>query len=97
MQLLETQHLAFTNTADSSYTFGVGLADPSMGVQKIILRTAADCYVDFDTPATSNTGFLLKATDTQPFEFNFSGGSVKTVHAIGVSSGGTLYIIGIRN
>ena len=97
MQLLETQHLTFTNTANSYYTFGVGLADPAVGVQKIVLRTSADCYVDFDTAATSASGFLLKATDGQPFEFNFSGGSIKTVHAIGVSDGGTLYIIGIRN
>jgi len=96
-QLQETQHLSFTNTADSYATFGLDLQARGSGVQKVVLRTSADCYVDFDKGATSAYGFLLKASDGQPFEFNFQGGSIMTVHAIGVSGSGTLYILGIRN
>lgn len=95
-QLQETSQLSFTNTASSNQTFGLDLQSTGSGVQKVVLRTSADCYVDFDRPATSYSSFLLKSTD-DPFEFNFSGGSIMKVHAIGASGSGTLYILGIRN
>lgn len=95
-QLQETQHLSFANTADSYATFGLDIQSAGSGVQSVMIRTTADCYVDFDKEATSDYSFLVKSTDT-PVTFEFPGGSIMKVHAKGVSGSGTLYILGIRN
>ena len=65
-----------------------------------MLRTSADCYVDFDKATVasgSNGSFKMLAADTSLTAFDFSGGSVLTVHAKGVSGSGVLYLVGIRN
>jgi hypothetical protein len=97
-ELVETAQLAFTNTADSYATFGLELSSTGKGhgVQKVVLRSTADCYVNFDEVANSTEAFKLFAADNQSTEFDFSGGSVMKIHAIGASGSGTLYIVGIR-
>lgn len=92
--LQETQQLSFS-AAEKYATFGVGLDSDGVGVQSVTLRTTADCYIDFDKGASAGTSFLLKSTD-EPMTFDFANGNVKTVHAIAVSSSGTLYILGVR-
>ena len=101
MQLQETQQLSFTNSADSYATFGLDLATPATGngVQKIYMRASADCYVDFDKAVVasgSNGSFKMLAADAGVNEFEFTGGSVMTVHAKGVSGSGILYLLGVR-
>ena len=93
-ELQETQQLSFS-ASEQYATFGVGLDSDGVGIQSVTLRTTADCYIDFDKGASSGTSFLLKSTDI-PITFNFSNGNIKTVHAIAVSSSGTLYILGVR-
>ena len=94
--LQETQHLSFTNTADAYATFGLDIQATGSGVQSVMLRTSADCYIDFDKEATSDYSFLLKSTD-EPTIFDFPQGSIMKVHARGVSGSGTLYLLGIRD
>ena len=65
-----------------------------------MLRASADCYVDFDKATVasgSNGSFKMLAADTSLTSFDFTGGSVMTVHAKGVSGSGILYIVGIRS
>lgn len=70
--------------------------DSGAGAQEVYLNCAAnDCYVTFDTPATTTTGFLLKA-NLAPTRFVFSGGTVNQVHAITSSGTTTLYITFVR-
>ena len=95
-QLQETQQLSFTNTADSYGTFGLDIQSTGSGVQKIMLSTSADCYIDFDRPTSSGYSFKMLTANTDPVTFDFTGGSIMTVHAKGVSGSGTLYIVGIR-
>jgi hypothetical protein len=97
-QLQETMQLSFTNTGDNYQTFGLDIPPLGIGsgVQKIILRASADCYIDFDRPAATGSSMLIKAADGHLETLDFSGGSVMTVHARGTSGSGTLYIVGIR-
>lgn len=96
-QLVETQQLSFTNTSDSYATFGTDIQSTGSAVQKVILKTSADVYVSFDTPASQGQPFKILASNTAESYFDFKNGNVLTVHAKGVSGSGTLYIAGIRN
>lgn len=95
--LVETQQLSFNNTTDSYATFGLDIQAKGSGVQRILVRSSADCYVDFDKAATTGASMLIKSSDGHLADFDFHGGSVLTVHAIGSSGSGTLYIVAIRN
>jgi hypothetical protein len=101
-QLVETAQLSFTNSGDAYYTFGLDLGNPATGngVQHIMLRASADCYVDFDKAVVasgSNGSFKMLAADTSLMAFDFTGGSIMKVHAQGVSGSGVLFILGIRS
>jgi hypothetical protein len=96
-ELVETQQLSFTNTADSYATFGLELDPSGIGVQRVLLRASADVFIDFDTIVDTTQSFKLFAADNQHTEFDFTGGSVKKIHAKGASGSGTLYIVGIRH
>ncbi len=65
------------------------------GAQEVYLVASADCYVAFDTPATTTTGFLIKA-NLAPARIVFTGGSVNQVHAVTASGTATLYVLFVR-
>lgn len=86
---VEVQQLNVT-TADKYVTF-------EGGVNGFVLTCSSqDVFVDFDVPASSATGFLVKK-DVTNNQWDFRGGSVKQLHAVTGSSTATLYIIGVRN
>lgn len=88
-QPIACQQLAFTNTNDSYATLS--------GVQRVMVRTSADVYIDFDQPVATTTSFKLLASNTADTTIELTGGSIQKLHAQGVSGSGTLYIIAIIN
>jgi len=79
----------FTQNSDTEVLLG--------GVQRITIRTSADCYVDFDQPSAPTTSFKLLAASTADTTIEISGASVQKLHTRGVSGSGTLYIIACVN
>jgi hypothetical protein len=61
-------------------------------VDKVYLRTTADCFIDFDQEAGKESGFLLKPTDGIK-DFSLT---CVWVSVIGDKESGTLYIGGAR-
>ena len=82
---VETQTISLAATSKEATFEG--------GVQSVVLVADTDCYVDFDTPAMSQSSLLVKANQA-PAQIHFPGASVQKVTAIGTS--GILYILGIR-
>ena len=65
--------------------------------QQAMIRTSSNCYIDFDTPADPTRSMLMNSSDTQVQAFDFHGCNVKTIHAVGATGSGTLYIMVIQN
>lgn len=86
---VQCSQLAFNTTPAGGSVADLG------GVVKVILRTSADCYVDFDQPIATSQSFKLFAADSQPTEIEVHGGLINRVFAQGVSTSGTLFIIAV--
>lgn len=84
-QGIETAQIAVTTTAKSATFEG--------GIQQAYLSADADCFVDFDDPAT--TGSLLLKANQAPVRISFGGCNVQKVWAICASTA-NLYILGVR-
>jgi hypothetical protein len=82
---IQCSQLSFTNTGDAEALVG--------GVQRLLLRTSADCFVDFDQPVAITQSALIKAADSVYLEIEANGASIQKVHARGQSGSGTLYIV----
>jgi hypothetical protein len=81
--------LSFTNTADAEALVG--------GAQRVLLRTSADCYVDFDQPTATSQSAIIKAADNVYLEIEAIGANIQKIHARGSAGSGTLYIRSIIN
>lgn len=86
-QAVETQIIAFNNTATLAATF-------EGGCSRFYFSSTADVYVDFDQP-TDDGSFLIKANIAYG-EFDFKGASIRKIYAKGTGGTGNLHILGVR-
>ena len=84
-QAVENENITFVNTQSKE-------ADFESLCTGFYMKTTADVYVAFDRPAQSGD-FLLASTDGV---VSFEGVKGTSISALGVSGGGTLYIMGTR-
>lgn len=80
----ETRFIAVTS-ADKSQNFVKGLTG-------VYLIADADCFVDFDRPATVSSSFLVKANTF----YRFDPLLFTVLHAV-ASGTANLYIVGVRS
>lgn len=86
---IRSVNLDFDNSTASEYDFNSVSAGSS--VQRLVLKTDSDVYINFDADA-DDTCFLLQASD-DPIAVV---GQATKVSALGRVGSGTLYIIGMN-
>ncbi len=83
--------LSFDNTTTGGKVANLG------GVQRVILKTSADCYVDFDQPVSTSESYKILAANGSDTTIEVTGGSIQNLYCLGASGSGTLFIIAIVN
>lgn len=84
-----------TQISFDSTTTGGKTADLH-GAHIVIMRSTADCYVDFDQPVASTQSYKIPSANTADTTVEVDDGTMDTLYVQGVSGTGTLYVIVIN-